>query len=229
VCLEPWRFFALVDMRGAADGVRMSGLIDFAGETLSAVIGTLAGGAITIFVTRWQLTKTIAAQAELASAQQALDTHLARTERAGAAAQLLLERLADLYASIPSLPDVFESEPTHSEHSRSRCSSAMESVRRGMHTELLAIGEVEVRERYRTLVKLAYDVGWRGVGRGRRERQIRDVRAYLRYVQASLESVIDAAPLPQKVEAPVLDREVGEAWRAPLLAEHWSDPADGSR
>lgn len=97
-----------------------------------------------------------------------------------------------------------------------------------MHAELLAIGDIEVRERYRTLVKLAYDVGWCGVGRGHRERQIRDVRAYLRYVQASLESVIDAAPLPQRVEAPVLDQEAEEAWRSPLLAEHWSDPADGS-
>lgn len=81
MCLELWRLFALVDMRGAADGVRMSGLVDFAGEALSAVIGTLVGGAITVLVTRWQLTKTIAAQAELASARQVLDTQLARTER----------------------------------------------------------------------------------------------------------------------------------------------------
>lgn len=141
---------------------------------------------------------------------------------------MLLERLADLYDWMPSLPDVFESEPRLSEHARNQCASAMQALRRGMHTELLAIGEIEVRERYRTLVKLAYDVGWRGVGRGNHERQIRDVRAYMRYVQASLEAVIDAAPIPRHVDAPVLDRAGEGMWRAPLLPEHWSDPADGT-
>ncbi|WP_329312178.1 hypothetical protein [Streptomyces sp. NBC_01262] len=206
----------------------MSGLADLAGETVSAVLGTLVGGAITVFVTRWQLTKTIVAQAELASTQQAVDTRLARAERAGAAAQLLLERLADLYNWLPSLPDVFEQEPTLSEDARKQCSLAMESLRRGMHTELLGIGDIEVRERYRTLVRLAYDVGRRGVGRGHRQRQIRDVRGYLRYVQASLESVIDAGPLPGQVEPPVLDRAEDEEWLPPALARHWVDPADGS-
>ena len=103
----------------------------------------------------------------------------------------------------------------------------MESVRRGMQTELFSIHSTEVRDRYRTLVKLAYDVGWRGIGRPRRERQIRDVRAYLRYVQGALESTIDGTPLPSLVAAPVLDREGGEPW-TPGVGTWWSDPADGS-
>lgn len=70
-----WSFsLALVRMRAPIDDVRMSGVIDLAGETVSALLGTLVGGAITVIVTRWQLAKTIAAQAELASARQVLDT-----------------------------------------------------------------------------------------------------------------------------------------------------------
>ncbi|WHX18591.1 hypothetical protein QFW82_16785 [Streptomyces malaysiensis subsp. malaysiensis] len=50
-------------------------------------------------------------------------------ETAAAAAKQLLERLADLYAWLPSLPDVALENPRLSEHARARCAEAMEVVR----------------------------------------------------------------------------------------------------
>ena len=195
---------------------------------MSALFGTLVGGAITFFVTRWQLTKTITAESTLASEQRLADTRLAQVEREGIAARQLLERLADLYAWLPALSDLMSSRPPSSRQARSQCSSAIMSLRRGMHTELVSLSNSEVRDRYRTLVRLTYDVGRRGIGCPYRRRQISDVRTYLRYVQATLVSVIDASPLPEAVEAPVLDRPEGEAWSGPDLGPYWSDPADGS-
>ncbi|MFJ9467610.1 hypothetical protein [Streptomyces caniferus] len=97
-----------------------------------------------------------------------------------------------------------------------------------MHTDFFLISDMDVRDRYRTLVKLAYDVGWRGIGREHRERQIRDVRNYMRYVQFSLETVVDGASRPDHVPAPVLERGDSEAWLPPALPWHWGDPADSS-
>lgn len=107
-----------------------------------------------------------------------------------------------------------------------RCSHGIDPAR--MHTDLLLIRDAEVQDRYRTLVQLVYDVGWRGAGRGNRERQIHDVRHYLRYVQASLEATADGAPLPAAAAPPVLERSDTGAWFPPALPPHWSDPADGS-
>ncbi|MFC9236142.1 hypothetical protein ACFTZK_06710 [Streptomyces decoyicus] len=210
----------------------MSGWSDLAGQAASSLLGTLVGGAITVLVARWQTVKTIGSQGELAASQQAAAASLARSERererSAEAARQLLERLADLYDWLPSLPDVGTDRPTLSHHARRQCASAMESIRRGMHTDLYLISDMPVRNRYRTLVKLAYDVGWRGVGREHRDRQIRDVRNYMRYVQFSLEAVIDGASLPDDVAAPVLERGGSEAWLPPELPWHWGDPADGS-
>lgn len=89
---------------------------------------------------------------------------------------------------------------------RERCASVVESVRQGMQTDLLSIGDDRVRARYRSLVRLCYDVGWRCIGQGNRDRQIWDVRGYLRYVQLSLEAVIDASSLPDDCEPPELER-----------------------
>src|SRR5262245_15786633 len=138
----------------------MSGWTDLASQAVTALLGTVAGGAITLFVTRWQTAKTIVSQSELAASQQLADAQLARAEREGAAARLLLERLADFYQWLPSLPDVSLEAPKLSDHARRQCVAAMESIRRGMHTELFSIQHSDVRERYRTLVKLAYDAGW---------------------------------------------------------------------
>ncbi|MFI2672883.1 hypothetical protein ACH5AU_25590 [Streptomyces albidoflavus] len=115
-----------------------------------------------------------------------------------------------------------------SEHARSNCSKTMQSVRSGMNTDLLMISDPLVRERYRTLVALLYDIGWRGAGQAHRERQIRDARHYLRHVQHTLESIIDGAPLPRHAAPPRPGRPGGEAWLPPELPPHWSDPADGS-
>jgi DNA-binding transcriptional ArsR family regulator len=206
----------------------MSGFDGVFGQTVSALFGTLVGGAVTFFVTRWQLKKTITAEAALAADQRFADVQLARADREGVAARLLLERLADFYTWLPSLPDVGLDQPTVSSHARQQCSAAMESVRRGMYTELLVIRDREVRGRYRNLVRLAYDVGGRGIGRPHRKRQIRDVRGYLRYVQATLSAVIDAVDLPAAVEIPILDRAEHESWALPDLGPDWSDPADRS-
>ncbi|MBZ2408738.1 hypothetical protein HX747_15295 [Streptomyces sp. L06] len=65
-----------------------------------------------------------------------------------------------------------------SEHARSNCSKTMQSVRSGMNTDLLMISDPLVRDRYRTLVALLYDIGWRGAGRAHRERHIGDARHY---------------------------------------------------
>lgn len=97
-----------------------------------------------------------------------------------------------------------------------------------MHTDLFSIPERTVRDRYRTLVLLTYDVGWRGVGQGHPQRSVRDVRGYLRYVQFSLEAVIDGASLPEQAEPPLLDRPDGESWLPPVVSRHWGDPADMS-
>jgi hypothetical protein len=104
----------------------------------------------------------------------------------------------------------------------------MESVRRGMHTDLFLIPDRQLRERYRTLVRLAYDVGWRGIGRDNRDRQIRDVQNYMRSVQFSLEATVDGTPLPAQLPPPHLDRVESEAWLPPELPWHWCDPADAS-
>lgn len=210
----------------------MSGWSEFAGQAASSLLGTLVGGLITIGVARWQTIKTVRAQTELAVSQQTAAERLARRERererAADSARLLLERLADLYDWLPSLPDVARDQPVLSSHARQQCAAAMESIRRGMRTDLLLIGDAEIRDRYRTLVKLAYDVGWRGIGRNNRERQIRDVRHYLRYVQASLEAIADGTPPPVTAAPPSLDRSDTEAWLPPALPPHWNDPADGS-
>ncbi|MFF9770968.1 hypothetical protein ACF1GT_31065 [Streptomyces sp. NPDC014636] len=97
-----------------------------------------------------------------------------------------------------------------------------------MQTDLLSIGDNRVRDRYRALVRLCFDVGYRGIGQIHRERQIRDVRGYLRYVQFTLEAVIDGSTLPSDYAAPVLERSDSTPWLPPVLPWHWQDPADGS-
>ncbi|MGW8888236.1 hypothetical protein [Streptomyces sp. NPDC055749] len=210
----------------------MSSWWELVAQTASALIGTLAGGAITVRVARWQTARTIAAQAELAASQEAANSALARRQwarqRSAEAAQRLLERLAELYAWLPSLPDLLLEEPQLSLQAKECCAAALGSVRQGMQTDLLSVGDDDVRARYRTLVKLCFDVGWRGIGQDNRERQIRDVRGYLRYVQSTLEAVIDATPLPDDCEAPVLERSGEQSWLPPALPWHWQDPADGS-
>ncbi|MFF0286467.1 hypothetical protein [Streptomyces sp. NPDC005262] len=210
----------------------MSSWGELAAQTASALIGTLAGGAITVRVARWQTARTIEAQAELAASQEAANSALVRRQwmlqRSAEAAQRLLEQLAELYAWLPSLPDLLLEEPQLSLQARERCAAALGSVRQGMQTDLLSVGDDHVRARYRTLVRLCFDVGWRGIGQDNRERQIRDVRGYLRYVQFTLEAVIDATPLPDDCEAPVLERSDEAPWLPPALPWHWHDPADGS-
>ncbi|AXQ55904.1 hypothetical protein [Streptomyces koyangensis] len=210
----------------------MTDLPELIAQTASALVGTVAGGAIALYVARWQTLRTAAIQAETTTAQENAAVRLAHSlrvrERETAAARALLERLEGMYQWLPSLPDVAEEQPVLSEHARSNCSKAMQSVRSGMSTDLLMISAPMVRDRYRTLVALLYDIGWRGAGRAHRERQIHDVRNYLRHVQHTLESVIDGAPLPRHAAPPGPDRPGDEAWLPPDLPPHWSDPADGS-
>jgi hypothetical protein len=97
-----------------------------------------------------------------------------------------------------------------------------------MHTDLFLIHDRQLRERYRTSVRLAYDAGWRGIGRDNRDRQIPDVRNYMRYLQFSLETTVDGTPLPAHVPPPHLDRDGSGAWLPPVLPWHWGDPADAS-
>ncbi|MFK4270782.1 hypothetical protein [Streptomyces milbemycinicus] len=205
---------------------------DLISQALSALLGTVVGGAITVFVARWQTAKTINAQTQLAAEQHAASVQLAHAERerenSAVAAKQLLERLADLYAWLPSLPDVSLENPRLSEHARARCAEAMESVRRGMFTELFSITDAETRERYRALVRLVYDAGWRGGGGQHPERLVRDVRNYLRYVQVSLGSVIDGKRLPVHEEPPALGRDSSAVWLPSSSSAIWSDPADGS-
>ncbi|MER8029072.1 hypothetical protein ABTZ78_08935 [Streptomyces bauhiniae] len=205
---------------------------DLAGQTISTLIGTLAGGGIAVYVARWQTARTLESQLRLAASQEASADALARRswtqQRSAEAAQRLLECLAELYAWLPSLPDLAQEQPELSSEARKRCAAALASVRRGMQTDLLSIGDDRVRARYRALVRLCYDVGWRGVGRDHRERQIRDVRGYLRYVQFTLEAVIDDSSLPEDCAAPVLERSDNAPWLPPGLPWYWQDPADGS-
>lgn len=210
----------------------MSSWGDLVGQAASALVGTLAGGAITVHVARWQMARTIEAQARLAASQEAANAALARNQwtqqRSAEAAQRLLERLATLYAWLPSLPDVALAEPRLSVQARERCASALESIRHGMQTDLLSIANDRVRARFRSLVRLCYDVAWRSIGQENWERQIRDVRGYLRYVQLSLEAVIDGRPIPDDCEPPALERNDSAAWLPPVVPWHWQDPADGS-
>ncbi|MEV7501546.1 hypothetical protein [Streptomyces sp. NPDC093018] len=210
----------------------MSSWGDLASQTATALIGTLAGGGIAVYVARWQTARTIESQVELAASQEAATGALARQQwkqqRAAEAAQRLLERLAELYTWLPSLPDLAQDEPQLSAQARAYCAAAVSAVRRGMQTDLLSIGDDRVRARYRVLVRLCFDVGWRGIGQGHRERQIRDVRGYLRYVQFTLEAVIDGGPLPDDCTAPELERSDSAPWLPPAVPWHWQDPADGS-
>ncbi|WP_338931355.1 hypothetical protein WEB32_12185 [Streptomyces netropsis] len=210
----------------------MGNLTEFIAQAASALFGTLVGGAITVHVARWQTARTLTAQAQIAASQQAANATLAieqrDRQRAAVAAHNLLERLATLYAWLPSLPDVGLETPILSIAARDKCRAAMESIRHGMQTDLFAIADSEVRDRYRSLVALSYDVGYRQVGHTDRPRQIRDVRHYLRYVQLSLEAVIDGGALPAHAVPPVLDRPDGAAWLPPQIPRHWRDPADAS-
>ncbi|UKL06856.1 hypothetical protein [Streptomyces sp. NBU3104] len=210
----------------------MTDLPELLAQTASALVGTVAGGAIALYVARWQTLRTAEIQARTTTAQENAAVQLAHSlrvhERETTAARALLERLEGLYQWSPSLPDVAEDHPVLSEHARDNCSKAMQSVRSGMNTDLLMITDPVVRDRYRALVELVYDTGYRGAGQGHRERQIRDARNYLRHVQHTLESVIDGAPLPRHAAPPRPDRPGDEAWLPPDLPPHWTDPADGS-
>ncbi|MEU1907440.1 vWA domain-containing protein [Streptomyces hygroscopicus] len=97
-----------------------------------------------------------------------------------------------------------------------------------MFTELFSITDAEMRERYRALVRLVYDAGWRGAGSQYPERIVQDMRNYLRYVQVSLGSVIDGKPLPVREEPPSPDRDSPAVWLPSSSSAIWSDPADGS-
>ncbi|MEW1896378.1 hypothetical protein [Streptomyces albidoflavus] len=210
----------------------MTDLPELLAQTASALVGTAAGGAIALYVARWQTLRTAEIQARTTTAQENAAVQLAHSlrvhERETTAARALLERLEGLYQWLPSLPDVAEDHPVLSEHARDNCSKAMQSVRSGMNTDLLMITDPVVRDRYRALVELVYDTGYRGAGQGHRERQIRDARNYLRHVQHTLESAIDGAPLPRHAAPPRPDRPGDEAWLPPDLPPHWTDPADGS-
>ncbi|MGW2266010.1 hypothetical protein [Streptomyces koyangensis] len=210
----------------------MTDLPELIAQTASALVGTVAGGAIALYVARWQTLRTAAIQAETTTAQENAAVRLAHSlrvrERETAAARALLERLEGLLRWLPALPDLTADRPPSSEEARAHCSAAMQSLRSGMSTDLLMIADPRVRDRYRALVQLIYDIGRRGVGQGHRERQIRDARNYLRHVQHTLESVIDGAPLPRHAAPPRPDRPGDEAWLPPDLPPHWTDPADGS-
>ncbi|MFJ3189435.1 hypothetical protein [Streptomyces halstedii] len=210
----------------------MSNWTELAGQTASALVGTLAGGVISVRAARWQTSRTIAAQAELATAQQAAGVALARQQwerqRSAEAAQKLLERLADLYAWLPSLPDLSMDTPRLSVSAREQCATALAALRHGMQTDLFSIQDTAVRARYRALVRLAFDVAWRGIGEGHRDRQIRDVRGYLRYVQLTLEAVVDDTAPPSHMAPPDLDRQDDESWVPSQVPWHLNDPADGS-
>lgn len=210
----------------------MSFWADASLQAFGALTGTVVGGTITVLVARWQTKRSIESQMSLMAAEYRANFQLELTNRSRMrsteAAQVLLERLADLYAWLPSLPDVSEERPYLSAHARDRCREALESVRRGMITDLMSINNDEVRSRYRELVRLTYDVGRRATGTGSRERQIRDVRAYLRYVQHTLASSIDEQPLPAHAEPPDFDRPDGVPWHPPAVPRHWGDPADNS-
>lgn len=219
-----------------SDGLREWGAMsvwgDFALQAAGALSGTVVGGAISVWVARWQTLRTLAAQSQLAVAQERAAAQLARDEREHEretdAACALLDRLADLNADLPALPEMDEETPRFDRRVLTRCGAAMSSVRRGMHTELMQISSPAIRDRYRTLVKLVYDVAYRGVGRGNRERQIWDIGNYLRYVGHSLECLIDGRELPPHAEPPILDRTETDAWRLPFPVPYWDDPADGS-
>ncbi|WP_440571850.1 hypothetical protein [Streptomyces sp. KR2] len=184
----------------------MTDLPELLAQTASALVGTVAGCAIALYVARWQTLRTAEIQARTTTARENAAVQLAHSlrvhERETTAARALLERLEGLYQWLPSLPDVAEDHPVLSEHARDNCSKAMQSVRSGMNTDLLMITDPVVRDRYRALVELVYDTGYRGAGQGHRERQIRDARNYLRHVQHTLESVIDGAPLPRHAAPP---------------------------
>ncbi|WP_049581018.1 hypothetical protein [Streptomyces sp. SBT349] len=196
----------------------MSYWADIATQSLGALVGTLAGGAIAVLVARWQTNRSIAAQASLAATEAAASLRLDQVsqERARStdAARTLLERLADLYAWLPSLPDVSAETPRLSHHARDRCRQAMESVRRGMITDLYTISDQNARERYRELVRLAYDVGYRGVGSGNRDRQIGVRDGRLRDARHTATSVLLRR---NTTKAPAVDGggafvQPGESW-----------------
>lgn len=233
----PWRRALEAQREGLklTQAAKMGGMGswgDLAGQTASALVGTLAGGGIAVYVVRWQTARTVESQIQLAASQEAANSALARQQgmqqRSAESAQRLLDHLAELYAWLPSLPDLAQDEPQLSLRARERCAVALASVRRGMQTDLLSIGDNRVRDRYRALVRLCFDVGYRGIGQIHRERQIRDVRGYLRYVQFTLEAVIDGSTLPDDCAAPVLERSDSTPWLPPVLPWHWQDPADGS-
>ncbi|MEU5357379.1 hypothetical protein ACFY9R_20885 [Streptomyces albidoflavus] len=210
----------------------MTDLPELLAQTASALVGTVAGGAIALYVARWQTLRTAEIQARTTTAQENAAVQLAHSlrvhERETTAARALLERLEGLLRWLPALPDLTADRPPSSEEARAHRSAAMQSLRGGMSTDLLMITDPVVRDRYRALVELVYDTGYRGAGQGHRERQIRDARNYLRHVQHTLESVIDGVPLPRHAAPPRPDRPGDEAWLPPDLPPHWTDPADGS-
>ncbi|MCM3817694.1 hypothetical protein ACP4TB_05340 [Streptomyces sp. DR3-1] len=90
----------------------MTDLPELLAQTASALVGTVAGGAIALYVARWQTLRTAEIQARTTTAQENAAVQLAHSlrvhEREKTAARALLERLEGLYQWSPSLPDVAE-------------------------------------------------------------------------------------------------------------------------
>lgn len=168
-------------------------------------------------------------------------------ERSAEAARQLLER--SLTSTTGCRPCLMweQSGRLWSHYARRQCASPMGSVRRGMRTDLYLIGDIQVRDRYRTLVKLAYDIGWRGIGREHRNRQIRDVASCGLFaphrLRAAQMALVDGVPMLVEVKRATDSRIRREAvgqlrdyaangarrWLAALLRWFFDEPhtADG--
>ncbi len=79
----------------------MTDLPELLAQTASALVGTVAGGAIALYVARWQTLRTAEIQARTTTAQENAAVQLAHSlrvhERETTAARALLERLEGLY------------------------------------------------------------------------------------------------------------------------------------
>lgn len=101
----------------------------------------------------------------------------------------------------------------------------VDSLRRGLRTELLLIHDAEVVTRYRDLARLVSDfqVGAGIGGAVLLNRAYVDVSNYMKYVLITLQAFIDGVALPETTAPPILQRNHndGSTWMPQVIPEDW--------
>jgi len=196
---------------------------------LDGVVGGVTGGFIGGGAALLATHQANKAQAKAAKA----DREELRADRSRAAAALLLPRLADLDSVIPLLPVnqrdsfVMSSSPA-SGRAMARLPSgaeALDSIRRGLLTELPLVNNDLIARHYRQLDSIVLYFHRATLSEFEVSRAQLEVGRYLRWVQMLIAAYVSENPLPADVKPPVivagriLDAE--DDWQPDPTPEGW--------